>query len=116
MGFEQTLLTNITSLRTQWLNELASNNVQGAANTTAALDVQVGAFLSVAESNPDIRSIAVIQDFITTVEGSENRIAAARTFYNDTVNDYNTAVRTFPNNVVAGSYGFGQAEYFQQGL
>ncbi len=78
MGFEQSLLTNITTLRTQWLNELASNNVQGTANTTAALDVQVGSFLSIAENYPDIKSIAVIQDFIITVEGSENRIAAAR--------------------------------------
>jgi len=115
MGFEQSLLTNLTTLRTQWLNALAENNVGGAANATAALDVQVGAFLSVVEDNPDLQSIAIIHDFVVNVEGSENRIAAARHFYNDAVNEYNTAVRSFPSNLIAGSFGFELAEYYQQG-
>jgi LemA protein len=114
MGFEQSMLTNLTTLRTQWLNELASNNVQGVGNATTALDVQVGAFLSVAENYPDVMSITVIQDFIVTIEGSENRIASARIFYNDAVNGYNTAIRSFPNNMIAGSFGFSQATYFQE--
>jgi LemA protein len=114
MGFEQGLLTNITTLRTQWLNELASNSVEGAANATSALDVQVGAFLSIYENNPNIGSIQVIEDYMTSLEGTNNRISSARVFYNDAVNDYNTAVRSFPNNLVAGSFGFGQAAYFQE--
>lgn len=115
MGFEQSLLTNITTLRTQWLNALAENSVSGTANATAALDVQVGAFLSVYESNPDIESIQVIEDYIVSVEGSENRIAAARHFYNDAVREYNTAVRSFPSNLIAGSFGFDMADYYEQG-
>lgn len=115
MGFEQSTLTNLTTLRTQWLNELASNDVQAVANTTSVLDVNTGAFLSIVEAYPErFQSIEVIQDFVISVEGSENRIAAARIFYNDAVNGYNTAIRSFPNNIIAGSFGFSQATYFQE--
>jgi LemA protein len=115
MQFEQGLLTNITTLRTQWLNTLANGSVNEQVNFTQQFSVQVGSFLSIAENNPYIQSISVIQDVITELEGTQNRIAASRIFYNDAVNSYNTAVRTFPNNVVAGSFGFQEAAYFQQG-
>lgn len=114
MQFEQSLLSNITSLRTQWLNTLANGSVNDQVNFTQQFAVQVGSFLSIAENNPFIQSIVVIQDVITELEGTQNRIAASRIFYNDAVNDYNTAVRSFPNNIVAGSFGFQEAKYFQE--
>jgi LemA protein len=114
MQFEQSLLSNITSLRTQWLNTLANSSVNDQVNFTQQFSTQVGSFLSIAETNPFIQSIVVIQDVITELEGTQNRIAASRIFYNDAVNDYNTAVRSFPNNIVAGSFGFQEAKYFQE--
>jgi LemA protein len=114
MQFEQSLLASITSLRTQWLNTLANGTVNEQVNFTQQFSTQVGSFLSIAENNPYIQSIAVIQDVITELEGTQNRIAAARIFYNDAVNDLNTAVRSFPNNIVAGSFGFQEAAYFQE--
>jgi LemA protein len=115
MQFEQTLLTNITELRTQWLNTLANGTVGDQMNFTNEFSVQVGSFLSVAESNPYIQSIDVIKDVITELEGTQNRIAAARIYYNDAVSDYNAAVLSFPNNLVAKSFGFGEAAYFESG-
>ena len=115
MQFEQGLLTNITELRTQWLNTLANGTQSDQVNFTNQFSVQVGSFLSVAESNPYIQSIDVIRDVITELEGTQNRIAAARIFYNDAVTDYNTAVLSFPNNLVAGSFGFEEAKYFESG-
>lgn len=115
MQFEQGLLANITQLRTQWLNTLANGTVSDQVNFTNQFSVQVGSFLSVAESNPYIQSIDVIRDVITELEGTQNRIAAARIFYNDAVTEYNTAVLSFPNNLVAGSFGFEEASYFESG-
>lgn len=115
MQFEQGLLESITSLRTQWLNTLANGSVNDQVNFTSEFAVQMGSFLSVAESNPYIQSVEVLRDIIVELEGTQNRIAAARTFYNDAVNDYNTAVLSFPNNLVAGMFGFEEASYFQQG-
>jgi LemA protein len=115
MQFEQDLLTNITELRTQWLNTLANGTVSDQVNFTNEFSVQVGSFLSIAESNPYIQSIDVIRDIITELEGTQNRIAAARIHYNDAVTVYNTAVLSFPNNLVAGSFGFEEAAYFESG-
>jgi len=115
MQFEQGLLANITELRTQWLNTLANGSVNEQVNFSQQFSTQVGLFLSIAENNPYIQSVSVIQDNIVILEGTQNRIAAARIFYNDAVNDYNTAVHSFPSNIIAGSFGFHEAEYFQQG-
>lgn len=115
MQFEQALLTNITELRTLWLNTLAKGTVSEQMNFTNEFAVQVGSFLSVAESNPYIQSIDVIKDVITELEGTQNRIAAARFYYNDAVSDYNTAVMSFPSNLIAGTFGFEEAPYFESG-
>jgi LemA protein len=115
MQFEQGLLENITALRTQWLNTLANGSVNDQVNFSTEFAVQMGAFMSIVESNPVIQSTETIQEVIVILEGTQNRITAARIFYNDAVNEYNTAILSFPNNMVAGSFGFEQATYFQQG-
>jgi LemA protein len=115
MQFEQGLLANITELRTQWLNTLANGTMSDQVNFTNEFSVQVGSFLSVAESNPYIHSVDVIKDVITELEGTQNRIAAARIYYNDAVTEYNTAVLSFPNSMVAGAFGFHEATYFESG-
>jgi len=115
MYFEQGLLENITSLRTQWLNTMADRSVNEQVNFSTEFMVQMGAFMSVVESYPAIQSTDTIRDIIVSLEGTQNRIAAARIFYNDAVNDYNTAILSFPNNMIAGTFGFEEASYFQQG-
>lgn len=115
MYFEQGLLENITSLRTQWLNTMADSSVSEQVNFSTEFMVQMGAFMSVVESYPAIQSTDAIRDIIVSLEGTQNRIAAARIFYNDAVNEYNTAILSFPSNMIAGTFGFEQASYFQQG-
>lgn len=115
MYFEQGLLENITALRTQWLNIMADRSVNEQVNFSTEFMVQMGAFMSVVESYPAIQSTDTIRDIIVSLEGTQNRIAAARIFYNDAVNEYNTAILSFPNNMLAGTFGFEQASYFQQG-
>jgi LemA protein len=115
MYFEQGLLENITSLRTQWLNTMADRSVNEQVNFSTEFMVQMGAFMSVVESSPAIQSTDTIRDIIVELEGTQNRIAAARIFYNDAVNEYNTAMLSFPNNMIAGTFGFEEASYFQQG-
>jgi LemA protein len=115
MYFEQGLLENITSLRTQWLNTMADRSVNEQVNFSTEFMVQMGAFMSVVESYPAIQSTDTIRDIIVELEGTQNRIAAARIFYNDAVNEYNTAMLSFPNNMIAGTFGFEEASYFQQG-
>ncbi|MGI8937206.1 MAG: LemA family protein [Iamia sp.] len=68
---------------------------------------------ALSEAYPELKanqSFLALQEELT---GSEDRVAYARQYYNDTVNSYNTRIETFPSVVVARAAGFGEREYFQ---
>lgn len=58
--------------------------------------------MAVTENYPNLKSNAAFQDLRIQLEGSENRIAVERMKYNEVVKEYNTTIRQFPNNLIAG--------------
>ena len=69
--------------------------------------------LAVAEAYPDLeadRSFRALQDELTN---TEDRIQAARRFYNANVRDYNQRVESVPSNVIASVFGFRREEFFE---
>lgn len=81
----------------------AENMLTGALKTLFA----------VAEAYPDLKAnqnFLLLQEELSTTEG---KIAYARQFYNDSVMTYNTAVQSFPSNIIAGMFKFTQREYFE---
>jgi LemA protein len=70
-------------------------------------------FLAIYENYPDIKSSTLFTGLMDELAGTENRISVARKDYNDAVQAYNTAIRRFPTNLIAGMFGFAQSEYFQ---
>jgi LemA protein len=64
------------------------------------------------ESNPEIKSDKVMIGLMDELAGTENRISVERKRYNDAVRDYNTAVKSFPTNIIAGIFNFDEREYF----
>lgn len=77
------------------------NSAQGELNR--ALSIYVNA---VREAYPQLQANSQFLDLQTQLEGTENRIATARTRYNDIVLDYNVRIRRFPANIMAGMFGF----------
>ena len=69
--------------------------------------------MAVAEAYPDLKTTQSFQDFQTQIEGTENRISVARRDFNSAVNDYNLKVRTFPNNIFAGIFGYHEKPYYK---
>ena len=67
----------------------------------------------VVEAYPELKSDAAYVTLMDEIEGSENRVATARKDYNDAVKEYNSAIITFPNSVVAGMFGYEKAVYFE---
>ena len=65
------------------------------------------------ENYPDIKTTKSFQDFQTQIEGTENRINVARQDYNKSVEDYNLRVKRFPNNLMAGMFGFKEKAYYK---
>lgn len=70
---------------------------------------------AVAEAYPDLKANQNFAELQRELSDTENKIQAARRFYNGQVRDLNTAVQTFPGNIVAGIFGFGQNEFFELG-
>ena len=78
-----------------------------------ALTGTLGRLFAVMESYPDLKAnqnMLALQEELTS---TENRIAFARQAYNDGVTTYNTARETFPSNIVAGMFSFGEAALFE---
>ena len=77
------------------------------------LGQSLGRLLAVAENYPQLRATEAFRDLQAQLEGTENRITVARRDYNGTVQSYNTAVRRFPSNLVAGMFGFDRRTPFE---
>ena len=69
--------------------------------------------LVVVENYPNLKSDKTFIGLMDELSGTENRIAVARRDYNETVQSYNTKLRTFPTSIIAGMFNFTQKEYFR---
>lgn len=65
------------------------------------------------EAYPELKSSDLMKDFMTSVEGIENRISYARDNYNEDVQEYNVYIRSFPHNIAAGIFGFSPKTKFE---
>lgn len=74
--------------------------------TQDALSQSIGRLLVSVEAYPDLKANSNFQELQAQLEGTENRISVERRSYNEAVQDYNTTVRSFPNNIMAGIFGF----------
>ena len=69
--------------------------------------------IAVAENYPDLKANQNFLELQSQLEGTENRIAVERNKFNEVARQYNTKRRTFPTNILAGIFGFGDKPYFQ---
>ncbi len=83
-----------------------------AAEADNAISGALKSLFAVAESNPDLKAnqnFLSLQDELTD---TEDKIQAARRFYNSNVTSLNSKVQSFPSNLIAGIFGFKQREFF----
>jgi len=110
MGHERGVLENVTKARQQAID------VSGIADQAQAENMLTGALrqlFAVAENYPDLKAnqnFLALQEELTS---TENKIAYARQFYNDTVMTYNVKTQAIPSNLVAGMFGFERKEFFE---
>lgn len=67
----------------------------------------------VVERYPELKANQNFLELQAQLEGTENRIAVERGKFNETVNDYNSYIRRFPNNIIAGMFNFDKKGYFK---
>ena len=111
MGFEQSVLENVTNARASAVAAGAQGPAQQAAAENA-LTASLRSLFAVVENYPDLKAnqnVLALQEQLTT---TENQIGFARQHYNATVLDFNTSIATFPNVLIAGPFGFSRREFF----
>lgn len=102
-------LEKVTAARTAAMNA-------GSADAKAAAENQLSGALkslfAVSEAYPDLKANTNFLELQRELSDTENKIQAARRFYNGNVRDYNTRLQVFPGNVIANMFGFKKSDYF----
>ena len=77
------------------------------------LGAALGKLIAIQENYPDLKANENFRDLQVQLEGTENRINEARNTFNGVVQNYNTYIRKFPKNLLAGIFGFNTMDKFQ---
>ena len=119
-NFEKSTLTEITAARASVGQvKLDPNHAPTDAAQLAEFEKAQGALSSalsrllvVSENYPDLKATANFRDLQAQLEGTENRISVERGRFNEAVQSYNTAIKSFPAVFYAGALGFNEKPYF----
>jgi len=108
---EREILTAVTEARARALDSTGSPGSQ--ASDEKQLVAGLDRLLAVSERYPDLKASENFLSLQNELANTEDRIQAARRFYNANVRDLNTRIEVFPSNLIASLFGFTQEEYFE---
>ena len=94
-------------------NNLTEENMKAFQAAQDQMSGALSRLLVTVEQYPDLKANQNYLDLQSQLEGCENAIANARKQFNETARVYNTAVRRFPGNIIAGMFGFDKKPYFE---
>ena len=109
---EENILKEVVSARASATSmnidasKLNADNLKQFEAAQSKLNGTLSRLMVVVEKYPDLKSIPQFAKLNDEIAGTENRISTARTDFNDAVAKYNKTVRRFPNNILAGFFGF----------
>ena len=111
MKQEQGVLESVTKARTQAMQ--TNGTALEKASTENALSSTLKTLFAVSEQYPDLKSNTNFLELQRELSDTENKIQAARRFYNSVVQDLNTKIESFPSNVIANMFGFTKENFFE---
>ncbi len=91
----------------------AGDNAAARGEAESALSKPVGRLIALGEAYPDLKANQNFLDLQNELSDTENKIEMARRFYNGAVRELNTAVESFPSNLVAALFGIGKRAFFE---
>lgn len=118
-NFEQTTLNQVVDARAKATSitidpsKATPQQLQQYQSAQGELSQALGRLLAVAEAYPELKAVQSFQDLQVQLEGTENRIAVARTDFNNVAADYNATIKRFPTAIIANLFGFDSFSYFQ---
>ena len=102
---ESDTLERVIAARTQYMS--ANGDVAKMAEAENMLSGTLKSIFALSEAYPELKANVNFQQLSTELTGTEDKIAYARQFYNDTVQMFNTEILKFPNNIVVSMFGAG---------
>ena len=110
MKQEQTIFTAVANARSQYAGAQTQSDKAVAAGQ---VETALGRLIAIVENYPTLKSSDTVQNLMTQLEGTENRVSVERQRYNDSVKVYEVARKLFPRSIFANMFGFTSLQYFQ---
>ncbi len=117
--FEQETLNSVIEARSRATSlnidadDLTPEKIAEFQNAQDQLSGAFSRLLVSVERYPELKTTQAFRDFQVQIEGTENRINKARNDFNQQVQSFNTYIKQFPTNLMAGLFGFGEKGYFK---
>ena len=117
--FEKETLTDVIEARAKATsvqvnaNDLTPEKIQQFQAAQDQFSGALSRLMVTVERYPELKAVKGFQDFQVQYEGMENRIGVERKKYNDVARDFNTRIKRFPGNMLAGMFGFESKGYFE---
>jgi LemA protein len=112
MSYEQDTLTAVTQARANAI-DASSKGPQAQAEAENVLTGTLKSLFAVTENYPDLKANQNVMQLQEELTSTENKIAFARQFYNDSVLTYNNKIQMFPSNLIAGMFNFTTRQFFE---
>lgn len=109
---EQGTFEAVTKARADAVSAGATGDPSQIAPAENVLTGALRSLFAVAENYPQLRAVESFLQLQETLTGTEDKIEYARRYYNTSARDYNTALQTFPRNLIAGPFGFKAVAFF----
>lgn len=107
---ERELFEKVTQARANAMN---AQGVQAKGEAENMLSETLKSLFAVSENYPDLKASANFLALQNELTDTEDKVQASRRFYNTNVRDLNTKIESFPDNILAGAFGFKQMELFE---
>ena len=118
-NFEQSTLTQVIEARAKATQitidptKMTAENLKQFQTAQTELGSALSRLMAVVERYPELKATQNYRDLQVALEGSENRIATERRKFNEVAQDFNVYIKRFPNNMLAGMFGFTARPYFE---
>jgi len=109
-GHEKQLFEKVTEARSR---AMGATSIKEHGETENMLSSTLKSLFAVAENYPDLKANQNFLELQRELTDTEDKIQAARRFYNGVIRDFNTLVQIFPNSIIAGLFKFQSREFFE---